>query len=283
MARAPWDRGETPAPAPPPHRAPRPPELEPAWVALLPSVQSGLSVVLVVAVLFWVAGAWLSGRPPARADMVPEIEPAPVQTPIEAASFSFDYKSRTYDVQPVADYELVGLVMSRNNPRSVADAYHDSDSVDTRDWCVIWGPNLDIPLHRVSIKNSSWTCWVQWPRGVDFHVDALSNNHLITDSDAIRAQIERVRPGDQVRVHGMLVNYAPADKPAWKRNTSTVRTDDGGGACEVLFVEQIEVLRQGTPLPYALAGLGKWALLVALLGKLGLLWLRVARDVRARR
>ncbi len=170
--------------------------------------------------------------------------------------------------------------MSRNNPRSIADSYHDARSVDTRDLCVVWGPNLDVPLHKVSVKNTSWMCWVRWPRGVDFAMDALSNNHLITDSASVRAAIEAVRPGDQIRVDGLLVNYAPEDQPDWKRTTSTVRNDDGNGACEVVFVDEITVLRRGTPTAYAAAAVGRWGLLL-----LGLVWLvrgagRIVRDAR---
>jgi hypothetical protein len=279
----PWDDvAAAPArPGPPPHVPPPPAPPVSRLVALTPRLQAALSAALVAAMVFWVAGAWVSGRPPHRSELLAALTQEPVQTASTAAPFSFEHAGRTYLVEPVADYELWGLVMSRNNPRSMADAYHDSRSVDTRDLCVVWGPNLEVPLRRVSVKNTSWTCWVRWPRGVDFDTSALSNNHLITDSDALRDRIEQVRPGDQVRLRGMLVNYSPEDQPTWRRTTSTVRTDDGGHACEVVFVEELEVLRRGTPVAYALAGLGKWVLVLALFGKLALTAVGVARDAGA--
>lgn len=278
MDSPPWSDEPTgpagpPAHVPPPD-APAPPLLE----RIRPQLQSGLNVGIVVTLVFWLTGALLAGRPPGPASLDSSLRAEPAQTPTSAAPFSFDYAGRTYQIEPVADYVLHGLVMSRNNPKSMADAYHDSRSVDTRDLCVVWGPNLQIPLHRVSVHNSSWTCWVKWPAGVDFDMTALSNNHLITDSDAVRAQIEAVRPGDQVRVEGLLVNYFPEDQPTWRRTTSTRRDDDGNTACEVVFVDSIEVLRVGTPVPYALAGIGKWGLALVLLLQVGLFGARVARD-----
>jgi len=235
-----------------------------------------------VALLSWGIGSYLSGRPPERAALLPELEQAPLQTDTAAEDFAFDHAGRTYLVEPVADYVLHGLVMSRNNPRSIADSYHDSKSVDTRDLCVVWGPNLDIPLHKVSVKNTSWMCWVRWPHGVNFRMDALSNNHLITDSARVREAIGAVRPGDQIRIDGLLVNYAPEEHPDWKRTSSTVRDDDGNGACEVVFVDEITVLRHGTPTAYGAASLGKWSLLLVVLLWVGRGVSRIVKDARVR-
>ncbi|OVE76497.1 hypothetical protein BVX98_05825 [bacterium F11] len=130
--------------------------------------------------------------------------------------------------------------------------------MDTKDFCVIWGENLKTEdFRKVKYKNGSWTCYVKWPAGVSFDLYALSNNHLITDSDSIRNKIETVRKGDQVHISGNLVNYREVGNPYW-RNSSQSRKDMGNGACEVLFVEKLEILNPGTPLWYTLFQLSLW-------------------------
>ena len=57
---------------------------------------------------------------------------------------------------------------------------------------------------------------------------------------------------------------------AW-RMTSTTRNDSGNGACEVVFVEAIDILQHGTPGWYTTYTLGWWSLLCLLVLKGGLL------------
>ena len=85
-----------------------------------------------------------------------------------------------------------------------------------------------------------------------------------------RSLIEDVRVGDELRIKGMLVNYrSPTRRTGWRRS-STVRTDTGNGACEVLFVEELEFLSRGTPVWYALHSFSAWALVLLLLARVAL-------------
>ena len=135
-------------------------------------------------------------------------------------------------MEPVATYELWGLVVSHNNIHSVADIYHDSTSVDTKDLCVIWGANLeDSDYQRVDFKSGPWTCYFSYPGDARFDHTALGNNHLITDDPWMRRVLDDVRVGDQIRLAGLLVNYQMDDWQGFWRRTSTTRDDSG---CEAL-------------------------------------------------
>jgi len=176
-----------------------------------------------------------------------ELYRPPAQNEMFMAAFSFPYRGVTYHVKPVADYELRGLVVSHNDINAIADIYHTKDSIDTKDVCVLWGANLGTNDYRsVKFWNGPWTCYYRHAGDTAFDGTGLSNNHLITDSDAVRRAIDGVRVGDQIHLKGLLVNYQPAGV-AWWRNTSTVRTDTGNGACEVVFVKELRTLEQGTP------------------------------------
>ncbi len=198
--------------------------------------------------------AWRNkGSLPPPSEIHPALLDEPLQEATEREPFEFTHKGHTVRVRPVAEYELWGLVVSHNNIKSIADIYHDSSSVDTKDLCVVWGENLRSgEIGKVTFESGPWTCYYSYPEGVRFQSSEMSNNHLVTDSDALRGELDDIRIGDQIHLKGALVNYQVDDWREFWRRSSTVRTDGGNGACEVLFFEEIEVLVPGTPFWYGL-------------------------------
>ena len=73
-------------------------------------------------------------------------------------------------------------------------------------------------------------------------VEHSCNNHLIPADDMIKKQIKKIKAGDHIRLKGYLVNIAGTDKNGrefwW--DTSTTRSDSGGGACELIYVTSVE-------------------------------------------
>jgi hypothetical protein len=215
----------------------------------LVAVQKVLSLMLFGAVVLFGLSWWHKGELVDYAEIDPALLQQPRQTPTLRQPLSFAYRERTYEVDPVADYEIWGLVVSHNDIYSIGDIYHDESSVDTKNLCMIWGGNLESnAFHQVKYESGSFTCYFSHPFGVEFLGDQLSNNHLISDQERVRRIIGEVRIGDQVHIRGMLVNYGEAgiDRRFW-RKTSTTRSDSGNKACEIVFVEDIDVLAQGTP------------------------------------
>lgn len=192
------------------------------------------------------------GRPPAVRTLMPEVRRTPVQTETAESPFSFAYRGRPYDVKPLAGYELWGLIVSHNDIGSVADIYHGADAVDTKDVCVAWGEAVATDaIAEVKFRNGPFTCYFQYPEGVDFHQQDVSNNHLLTKDPAVREKINGLRVGDQIHFKGLLVSYRPADEPDNWRTSSLTRSDTGPGACEVVFARELDVLARGTPGWYA--------------------------------
>lgn len=202
------------------------------------------------------------GQLPAPAEIDRALLAEPRQEPTDREPFEFTHEGHAVKVRPVAEYELWGLVVSHNNIRSIADIYHDSSSVDTKDLCVVWGSNLQRgELGRVEFQSGPWTCYFRYPQGVRFVATEASNNHMVTDSEALRAALEDVRVGDQIHVKGALVDYQLEDWRDFWRRSSRVRTDGGNGACEVLYFEELDVLVPGTPLWYGLFRAALWLLI----------------------
>lgn len=218
---------------------------------------------------------FFSPKLPAVSEILPELLEEPLQTPTDHDSFSFGYRGNAYFVEPKAEYHISALVVSHNNIGSIFDSYHDSDSVDTRDFCVMWGDNLRSDIfQKISVKNSSWSCHYSadsrevWNR---FDRSQLSNNHLVTDDPEVRKMIASVRIGDQIRISGFLVDYY--DEEGGSRQTSLSREDTNetsrsGGACEVFFVESIEIIKRNVSLFYLLFRLFSFASVLVLAVKI---------------
>ncbi len=233
--------------------------------ALLAALRRWISRAFVLSLLLFALAGWRKGRLAGPAAMRPELLQEPIQQPTDREPFSFPYRGKQCRVRPVAEYELWGLVVSHNNIHSVADIYHDRSSVDTKDLCVLWGHNLerDDYLHA-TFKSGPFTCYVSWNDGTRLAMNEVSNNHMITRDPAIRDAIDGVQVGDQVHFKGLLVDYQMEDWDRFWRRTSTTRDDSG---CEVVLVEELEVLERGTPVWY-----GLWHLAGALLVLLPVAW-----------
>jgi hypothetical protein len=229
------------------------------WLLLLAIGLTGLAAVK--------RGAFVS-----HTAILPPLFQEPLQTPTARQPFAFPYRGETYLVHPVAEYELWGLVVTHNNIHSLTDIYHDRSSVDTKDLCVIWGTNLTSDdFQRVAFWSEPWSCGFSLPANLRFFPAQLSNNHLITSEQRLRDRIDDVRIGDQIHLKGLLVHYSSRRMPHAWRKSSTTREDSGNGACEVIFVEAIDIVQQGTPGWYTTYTLGGWSILLMLVLKGGLL------------
>lgn len=73
-------------------------------------------------------------------------------------------------------------------------------------------------------------------------ISHVSNSHVVADNDEIMAGLAGIRPGDTVRIDGRLVDL---EMTSGSRRlhvyTSKSRFDQGAGACEVIYVERLQV------------------------------------------
>jgi len=168
-------------------------------------------------------------------------------------NFNFAYHQQNYNIEPLADYELWGLVVSKNNINSWYNLYHDKNSVNLQDLCVVWGDNVQSgAYYQKNIKFSSgeWTCYYRSSGRMDifFNHHQLSNNHLLASSSVVQRVIRSVNVGDQIYLKGALIDYSNQGDNIYRR-TSLSRTDSNkssraGGACEIMFVDEIEVIKK---------------------------------------
>lgn len=225
-----------------------------------------------ILILVVIAASWhMKKQLPASELIDSNLFEAPVQSNYDKASkpenFNINYMGSTYKIKPRAEYTLYGLVVSMNNPKGIGDSYHDEKSFDTKDFCVIWGDNLeDSKYKKVKFWNVSWTCNWRYKTDISWDNQKVANNHLITAHQHIRDQIESVKVGDQIKIEGQLVNYIDS-KTGFERKTSMSRQDHGNTACEVFLVENLEIVVAKNRIFYHLYKLG-WLALLGLIGYL---------------
>ncbi|MFT7561354.1 MAG: hypothetical protein ACI93R_003280 [Flavobacteriales bacterium] len=172
--------------------------------------------------------------------------PEPLQSRSLDTPFTVEYEENSYQITPVMDYEMDGLVVSYQHHSGEAMLHKSwSDHLNSADVCIIWGKNIDNPyLNKIDFWNGQFTCNVKtghqnaWD---NFDIYALSNNHLITENTWLREKIRSVRIGDHIKVRGMLSNYSTNGRPP--RKSSLTRKDTGDGACETIYVQDFTIIR----------------------------------------
>lgn len=190
---------------------------------------------------------WNRNDLPQNIEFQPSVLSEPRQTLTDKRPFEAAYNGVAYRVEPEFDYDLAGLVVSyRHHDGNSRMHFRANDHLNMLDACVVWGDSASSPtLNRIRFWNGIFTCNAStrdseaWN---NFQMEQLSNNHLISDDDAIRRNVKKIAIGDQVRVRGYLASYS--SEQGGRRGTSTTRTDTGDGACETLYVEQFEIIVQ---------------------------------------
>ena len=81
--------------------------------------------------------------------------------------------------------------------------------------------------------------------GIDGVARQCSNNHLIPADTRVKKAIKKIKKGDHIRITGYLVyiDGKKSDGTTFFWNSSTTRDDDGDGACEVIYVTDVEWLK----------------------------------------
>jgi hypothetical protein len=128
----------------------------------------------------------------------------------------------------------------------------------------------------VKYASGEFTCSFSWSGGLTppFNAEKISNNHLIPADATIARRIQSIHIGDQVRMKGLLVDYTVTShgREIFTRRTSLTRADTGNGACEILYVTEISLVRAGNHLE-ADAAKYAWYTSLGLLVAVGVVWI----------
>jgi hypothetical protein len=224
------------------------------WSWHLRLAARGLTILLILCVI---GALWLSWRDVALPD-VPQIDAAitngePAQEWSDQRVFETTIKGYTYALTRRATYDIAGLVVSQHRGDALFNLYHRTDPGNIKDVCVVWGAVITNGSYRkVRYTSEEFTCYYSWTGALTppFDPTKIANNHLIPADDNVARRIGDIRIGDQIWMRGLLVDYRvrSAGREVLARRTSLTRQDTGNGACEILYVTDLYVIKPGNHL-----------------------------------
>ena len=204
------------------------------------------AIVFYLSSILLLASCWHRNDFPVDMPVEKALEDMPVQKTVKETPFHVTQEGVRYEVSPLYSYDLKGLVVSYEHHDGNYSVHRLwNDHLNVADICVLWGDNVRGPdLNAFKFWNGEFTCnfttadqqaWEQ------FRPNRMSNNHLLAVDSLVRNTIEQVRIGDQVRIRGWLASYS--NDQGFSRGTSITREDEGNGACETIYVQDMRILR----------------------------------------
>ncbi len=148
-----------------------------------------------------------------------------------------DYKPY-YQLTPLATFRLAGHVLSTHSYRAARSAESQHSPVD---FAMAWGEAASPGFYNL-LNVSQGHRYYQWTSSGDLGrsevVSQTANMHMIPIDYDMEEALMKVKPGDEIRFRGYLVKIQAEDGWRWKSSLS--RRDEGGGACELVLVTELD-------------------------------------------
>ena len=143
-----------------------------------------------------------------------------------------------FNIQPLARFNIEARVLSRKNY-----SFDEESKLAPIDLALGWGSMSDERvLDTMEIKQSNR--WYHWrtdkfviPRKEV--IESSANMHLVPANDQVSESLDEIVKGNVVRISGYLIEAESSDM---KWRSSLTRTDRGANACELIYVQSIEIL-----------------------------------------
>jgi len=189
-------------------------------------------------------------RPSARvfevADGLPDFSSAPRQQSLgEQTAFTVENSEGTFRLRRVAAYEISARVVgvkrysrgweSRLSPLDLALAWGELGELGTNAFISYSQRN------RWYFFKSKAGC----PFDINHIVSHSANHHIIPATHNLRLALNTVRKNDLIEIKGYLVSITGSKEGRpYEWNTSTRRDDSGGGSCEIVYLEALQIGRR---------------------------------------
>jgi len=138
----------------------------------------------------------------------------------------------------LATYSVEAVVKSKNR------MWDYPAQVSRYDLALAWGSLNNEAIDRyISYSQSSRFYYYQWKPGITVSPEYIGNHsanvHLIHSDKKILREIQGIGKGDHIKLGGYLVKV---NFPNGSWTSSLTRTDSGNGACEIIYVTDVEQL-----------------------------------------
>jgi len=162
----------------------------------------------------------------------------PGQVPLPESASPINHGA--FVLKPLALFSIDARVLHKRNY-----SYDPGAALVPVDLALGWGPmSNQAVLDRLRISQSMRFYWFEYklppPIPQTEIVSHSANIHIIPATPAIASQCKSLRAGSLVHLVGELVEASGPGIPRWRSSLS--RTDTGNGACELVYVEEIQEL-----------------------------------------
>ncbi len=168
------------------------------------------------------------------------IEQIPKQTNLTNGK---EWQVDEFKIKALAEYDIKARILSMN-----FYSLGKESELSPVDLALGWEKMSDQSvLNRIEISQSNR--WYHW-QSEDLPISSSeisrssANVHILPNDDSIKDKIDELCKGSLVRMKGYLVAIHTDDGWHWK--SSLTRNDTGGGACEVFWVNDLEILDSQT-------------------------------------
>lgn len=188
-----------------------------------------IPLALVSVYLFW----------PEKVITYPAGITAPEQPKQTNISNSKTWEKDEFTIKALAEYELKARVLSRNN----FSVGKESD-LSPFDLALGWGQMSDQNIiDKINItQRNRWYHWETESHPIT-HQEIILNSaniHIIPSDENIENKFDDVYKGSLILLKGYLVEVTA--ERGWHWKSSLRRDDTSGGACELFWVDELEIL-----------------------------------------
>ena len=142
-----------------------------------------------------------------------------------------------FHLKPLAHFALDARLLHRKIYR-----WDRESALVPVDLAVGWGPMSDqAVLDRLKITQSMRFFWYEYQQPPPIPKEQIichaTNLHIIPATSAVASSCKSLRVGALIHLRGELVEATGPNIGTWR--SSLTRTDDGNGACELVWAEEI--------------------------------------------
>ncbi|PHS71425.1 MAG: hypothetical protein COB23_00145 [Methylophaga sp.] len=160
----------------------------------------------------------------------------PIQK-VDSRAESFRFKD--YQITPLASFKIKAKVLSKTNYSLGREA-----DLSPTDLALGWQNMSDESvLENIEISQSGrWYRWnvQEFPIPRKAIETQSANMHMIPANDMVEEMIDRVKQGQIIELSGYLIRVDADD--GWRWQSSLTREDTGAHACELVYVDSIQVI-----------------------------------------
>lgn len=152
-----------------------------------------------------------------------------------------NFKKDDFIVVPLKNYEIEARILSKKK-YTIGE---DSD-LATYDLALGWKEMSDIHyLEKIKIsQRNRWYYWRTKDRSIPREIISYnsSNHHIVHANEKIKKQLSNLKEHQVIKMTGYLINAKNINYPNIELKSSLTRKDTGAGACEVFYVDYLEVI-----------------------------------------